>query len=847
MKRATFLLLFFAMPLLAFPPGDPPSGRSSDLLQQYARPDRSRADDMLRGTGIRFRENRGQVAGTDGKARFDIAFTADAPGARLYFRNDGISYVFSKMADPADVSSRTKRGISNEPLSDLTVPDEQQNSGTEIFRLDMTLEGCNPYVRIRAEEPLPGYANFYLPHCPEGVIGVREFGRIVYENVYKNVDLELFSANGRVKYNFLVRPGGDPGNIRMRYDGALDASVAEDGALSVMTPLGGIEEGAPYTYTAVGRDEVASHYLRKGNAVMFSIGEYDRSETLVIDPWATYYGGSADEYANGIAADPAGNVYVVGWTTSTDFPVTPGAFQSTGSGANDHDAFAMKFSSLGQILWATYYGGSSTDIAGSVAIDGAGRIDVFGSTGSANFPMSTGAYRKIFGGVYDAFLVQLNGDGQRNWATYYGGSGNDVYDAHIKLSLTTDGADNIIFTGATLSKNFPVSAGAYQATKAKGTTADAYLAKFSSAGARLWATYYGGKGTDVGFAVCVDGQNDIVFAGRTDGTDFPVTAGAFQTSLKGSQDGFIVKFSANGSRLWATYYGGSSFDQFEQARTDENGNIYLGGGSASNNFPATAGVYQSELRGNWDAVIVKFTSSGRRVYATYCGGVGEDIAHGMAVESGGQVIVTGSTWSLDFPVLNALQPAKAGGNNGYADAFVAKLNNSASALVWSTYYGGTLGDWTHCATRDIFGNILLGGHTNSTDFPTCNPAQTTNAGGMDAFVVVLTPAGQMQKRVENPPQIPAAVTLDQNYPNPFVQSTVIPFSIPAEGNVRISVFDLLGREIAILHDGLLPAGKNSVQWVPRESLAPGFYIVRLTLEDAVRGLVTLQRKMITMR
>ena len=195
-------------------------------------PELTRAGALMRQSGIRFTENRGQVAGTDGKVRNDIVFTAYAPGANLFFRNDGISYVFTEPNNRVEPAH---------PDFDAAMPAvSAQPQEVHSHRLDMILVGSNPHVRIRAEGQLPGYSNYYLPHCPNGITGVREYSRVVYENVYDNVDFEFFSSQGRMKYNFVVRPGGRVSDIAMRYDGAMETALTSEGALSVATPLGSV-------------------------------------------------------------------------------------------------------------------------------------------------------------------------------------------------------------------------------------------------------------------------------------------------------------------------------------------------------------------------------------------------------------------------------------------------------------------------------------------------------------------------------------------------------------------------------------------------------------------------------
>ncbi|MBL0175731.1 MAG: SBBP repeat-containing protein [Ignavibacteria bacterium] len=301
-----------------------------------------KAEAWLRSSGILFRENRGQISDGEGNARPDIAFTADVPGARLYFRRDGISTVFARSSD----SGKTEvpgllRGHGPRP---------DAGPGIETYRMDMSFIGANASVRIRAEEAADGVVNCYLPGCPDGITGIREFRRIVYENIYDRIDLEMFSRDGRLKYNFIVHPGGRANDIRMRYHAATRLSILQDGALSITTPLGEVREDAPVSYLDDAADPVETQYRVSDEIVSFNVSPYDLNRTLTIDPWATYYGGNGHDNGYGVATDANANVFLSGHTYSTDFPVSAG-FQMNHHGYMD--AFIVKFNPNGVRLWAT--------------------------------------------------------------------------------------------------------------------------------------------------------------------------------------------------------------------------------------------------------------------------------------------------------------------------------------------------------------------------------------------------------------------------------------------------------------------------------------------------------------
>jgi hypothetical protein len=671
-----------------------------------------------------FQENRGQIADDNGKICNDVLYTANAEGAKVFFTRTGTSSVFVRREEGnAGVSEATG-------MSSIAGDDAKPVPNFMTRQLNMTMVDCMSNATITYTHEMPGYANFYLAHCPDGIVGVKSYRRIQYSNIFENVDLVYIADESRrLKYEFIVAPWADPSVIRMKYEGADFLHIDCEGNLHVRT--GDCEEvhEAPYAYTSDGT-QVECGFRIDGDEVSFGFGEYDRSEELIIDPWVTYCGGSQGDVCYAVAASANGGAVMFGCTYSTDYPVSTGAQQSATGGGRD--LFVTKFDAGGGLLWSTYYGGSGDEHGtyGMGTADASGNVVIVGHTSGTSFPVSTGAYQPASAGGDDVCMVKLDSGGARVWATYYGGDGTDT-----NAQVTTDGNGNVIISGGTSSTNLPMGASPFQSSFAGGVN-DAFIAKFTAGGGFIWATYYGGSGFDPASAIARDGAGNVIVAGRTNSLDFPVSAGAFQGYNAGSTDAYLVKFDGNGTRLWATYLGGSSTDAIYGTGTDGSGNILLAGQTMSSNFPVTAGAFQGYNAGIYDGFLAKFDPGGARLWASYFGGTGMDFFYCCVVDGSGNLIAAGNTSSSNFPTSNGALHASIAGST---DACLVKFDASGARL-WATYYGGSSDDFIYGVAADQSGNILFGGDTSGS-IPTFNPYQSSNAGGLDAILGYLNSAG----------------------------------------------------------------------------------------------------------
>jgi len=615
-------------------------------------------------------------------------------------------------------------------------------SGVRVTRSGASLQlrflGANAAAPVEALDALPGKVNFLIGGDPRRwKTNLRAYSGIVYRQAYPGVDVYFRGGEGRLKSEFVVASGAAPEAIRWSYEGARGFRIDRSGELVLETDGGELREARPEAYQVIEgrRVVVQAAYDRPAPGELgFRIGPYDRSRPLVIDPtlsYSTYLGGSGLDSARAIAVDQAGNAYVAGQTDSIDFPSAGAAQPASGGGV---DAFVAKLNAAGSsLVYCTYLGGSWDDRAFGIAVDAAGSAYVTGWTYSPNFPTTTGARQRVLGGGRDAFVAKLTAGGNAlAYSTYLGGSGHDSGNG-----IAVDGWGNAYVAGETISYNFPV-ANAFQSSN-QGRQ-DAFALKLNAPGSALvWSTYLGGYGDDRATSIAVDSYGATYLTGGTTSSNFP-TYRAFQSVNRGGQDVFVAKLSPDGRNLvYGTYLGGSGGSAGAPElgagiRVDDAGCALVAGTTGSRDFPVVGALQASFGGGLTDAFAAKLSSTGETLlFNTYVGGYGADSATGISIDAAGAATVTGYTFSANFPVANAIQPAIAGGY----DAFVAKLNPQGTAFLESTYLGGSGSDAANGVAIGFGGAAYLAGQTQSLDFPLMNPIQTANAGSYGGFVAKL--------------------------------------------------------------------------------------------------------------
>lgn len=567
---------------------------------------------------------------------------------------------------------------------------------------------------------------------------ISNFAKVQYEELYPGIDAVFYGNDEQFEYDLCLSPHADAQIARIRIEGAQSLHIDEKGNLCLQLEDGEeVQMKKPIVYQTFSDKQISvngDYVLMAYNEVGFSLGNYDKAAKLVIDPilvYSSYLGGSDDDIGNGIAVDSAGNAYVTGGTSSTNFP-TKNPFQSSNAGIEN--VFISKFnpalSGAASLIYSTYLGGSGIDIGNGIAVDSAGNAYVTGETSSTNFPTLRAFQTAYGGGVLDVFVTVLNSDGNGLiYSTYLGGGNTDR-----GFGIDVDSTGNAYVAGQTSSTNFPTK-NPFQSTLSG--TQDAFVAKidpaFSGTSSLIYSSYLGGTNVDSGLGIAVDTGDNAYVTGFTQSTDFP-TVNAFQTTLAGTQNAFVTKIDSIPSLVYSSYLGGNVLDTGFDIAVDSSGNAYVTGSTNSTNFP-TVNALKTTLSGPLDAFVTKINSIPSLVYSSYLGGSAIDSGLGIAVDFSGNAYVTGRTQSTNFPTLNAFKTTLSGGQ----DAFVTKIDPTASgtaSLVYSSYLGGSAFDSGLGIAVDAAANAYITGSTASTNFPTINAFQTSFGGGaLDAFIV----------------------------------------------------------------------------------------------------------------
>ena len=584
----------------------------------------------------------------------------------------------------------------------------------QITTVRMHLEGANPHPDIAGMEHLPTRVNYFIGNDPKKWhTDVPAFARVKYAEVYPGVDLAFYGNQRRLEYDFIVAPGADPKAIKLRIDGAHKMRINSHGDLVLSVAGGEVELQKPLIYQNVRgeRREIAGNYIIDGlHRVTFSVPSYDRIAPLILDPvldYATYLGGTADDTGYAIAVDGSGDSFIAGQTLSTDFPAGVNGAVIAAPAANLGASFVAELDPTGaKLLYSTYLAGSTTNGAESafgVAVDPSGKVYVTGLTAAIDFPTTSA-------NAFNPGPLTANANGT-------------VY--LTKLDPTVSGTSSLIYS-----------------------------------------TYIAGTGGEYGNGVVADAAGNAYVAGFTDSTDFP-TANPLQSAPSNAfGTAFLTRIDTTkvgaASLIFSTYFGGNGADEANLLNygdeawgvaTDSSQHAYLVGATSSTDSPATfitsATAYQpAPPAGNTQSSVFVSnidTTAGSLVYSTYLAGSTADLGLAIALGPSNVAYVTGTAFSIDFPVVpNPGAFDTTGSASGKAFVTLVDGTKSGAASVpYSTYLGGGSGNNGYAIKTDASGNAYVAGTTDSSDFPlTPGPLQATllNAAG-DAFIAKLHPAG----------------------------------------------------------------------------------------------------------
>lgn len=680
-----------------------------------------------------FTENKGQW-------HHAVQYKLEMPNAHVFFCQNNFTYLLASEEDMKRLRHDLHRYVEYKPELDPTL---------HLHSFRASFENANVHCKISGKEKLKEYFNYYLgKDSKHWATGVNAFHQINYENIYNGIDLLVYSAEGKMKYDFIVKKNADPRNISVRYEGANEIS-AQNEELLIKTSVGDVVEMKPYAYQIINREkkEVKCLYELRGERVTFHFPNgYDRNFDLVIDPtliFSTYSGSSADNFGYSATYDSRGEVYAAGsvFNFAGDFfPTTVGAFQTTWAGGLGYnnpsnesgtgtDIGITKYDSSGtQRIYSTYLGGNRDDLPHSLVVNTNDELFVFGTTASNNFPVTASAYDTSFNGginpgVFtglavhyatgsDIIITRFNSSGTALLAsTYLGGSGNDglTYPEYVGLhfnyadevrgEIDIDKNNNVYIATCTRSTNFPTTPGAYQTTSS-GLMEGVVIKLDNNLSNLIWSTYIGGSDDDAIYSVTFDGNDDLYVSGGTQSLNFPVTAGVIQSAnLGGRADGFIAHLSKNGNQLFeSTYYGSAAYDQIYFVETSKVGNVYvLGQTAATGNTFIKNAIYNRPSSGQF---ISKITPSLDSIIWSTAFGRGDstpdisptaflvDVCNKMYVSGWGSYPLVGAANEPRLTTANLdITPDAYQNTTDGKDFYVMVLEDDASALSYATYFG----------------------------------------------------------------------------------------------------------------------------------------------------------------
>ncbi|MES2767126.1 MAG: SBBP repeat-containing protein [Bacteroidota bacterium] len=710
-----------------------------------------------------FIENKGQWPA-------EVRYLTRIGGMDAWVTNSGITYDFHTFKKPEN-----RDGFKNNVLKENPLKENRERIGHVVA---MRFKNALADIETESREEQPGRYNYLIGERSNWATDVRFFKEVSLLKVYDGIDARIYLESGLLRYDMVLKPGADPAQIAMTFDGADKILINKKGELVLKTSLGDVVQQKLFAFQNIDgkKKKVECTFAFKNGEVGFDLGKYDATKPLVIDPliYSTYIGGVQFDNVQSIAADPDGAVYITGSTNSPNYPTTTGAKRELDAFSLD-DVFVTKLSKDGRYLeYSTFLGGKGRDMGSGIVVGKDLNTYITGYTYSyehgynTRFPTTPTAYDTSYnspgtGSKADGFVIKLNPQGSEIvYSTFIGGNDDDFVRA-----ITIDKNGNSYITGETYSTDLPASATAFDRTLGSNgePEKDVFVAKFNTLGTALtYLTYIGNTGLntqtnpprnarfvdDYVSGIAVDTSGNAYITGTTTSDQFPTTSGAFDRviglgrldpesgSLTQGEDIYVTKLNTNGSALiYSTFVGGDSTENAGGIVVDRQGNAWITGQTysvttavPSARFPVTPGAFDTVLisptRSSSDALLVKLNSTGSQLlYSTLIGNGNSDFEYGnaIAIDSLGSVYIAGQTNSPDFPVSAGLAEDKT--YNGGNDAFIMKFRDTGGSLpIYSSYLGGSDSDIGRSIAVDTARDSYIAGTTLSSNFPFKNYIKT---------------------------------------------------------------------------------------------------------------------------
>ena len=597
-----------------------------------------------------------------------------------------------------------------------------KNKGVEVNRFEIWPELISRNLKIKANGIVNEGYNFI--QATSKVEGVNEFKELVYQNIWKGVDIVFFIAKNQLKYNYIVSPQAKD-EIKLNIRGATPSVVQKEIRYSTKEGVL-LRENFPACYWEGESDFPLLNRvkIKTSNSSIQFIYPHNREKKLIIDPIAyaqketSYYGGIHQDFAEDIVLNSKKELIISGYTLSLNNIATTGAYQQF---IDNVDSYIAKFDSLGNRIWATYFGGNDFERSFSVAVDSYDNIILSGNSMSVTGVATLGAYQTTLQSTDDSFIAKFTDNGTLLWSTYFGGNNHDFIS-----SIATDDQDNIYFTGHTSSADYPITNDAHLSVFPNAETA--YFTKLSSAGQLIHSSFIGsgeGKGNEI-----IIGGGGIYIVGATKATNGISFSSSYQSTLGGDWDGFVLKMDKNTYLpILGSYFGGVAEDKFNGGKLVSD-KLYLVGYTNSATNISDANSYQALKSSYEDGMLVAFDTLGNKLWSTYIGGNGTDYLSSIDELNGDLWLIGSSTSNNLFTDSSAFQEV----NKGGYDIFVSKFTTTGNQ-IWCSYKGSIANDYGNALVIENSSNFYFCGNTGSnSSFSTINAHQVYFGGNaFDGF------------------------------------------------------------------------------------------------------------------